>query len=314
VLLPPGYNENRPEPYPLLLQLHGGAMSHEEAFQLKFILDQDASPLAPLAEFVVACFHCPGKTAGNIGGGQYVDSYDGSQLWDTFATQEFIPYIREQYHVGDSNNGKTAAMGISMGGAGALRISFRHPELFCATAALEPHIHAGLSFGELSEHQRAIETPHQQEDGQNCQAIRNEAYGEPLNESHWQSWQPANMATEYPERILSAGLKIYLECGDRDEFEFNFATEYLHRVLLDKGIEHDYRLLHGVDHTGEDLIKRVYDALLFISAQVSPATQVSPQTMAMREHLTSEVSNRKQAAGYREQTVAEKYRAAFKDL
>ena len=328
VLVPPDYDPARVKPYPLLLYLHGGCGTAEEILAIKPLLELESTPQAPMAQFVAVCFSCCGNHPDNSAGGQYLDYFDGSQQWDRFAIEALLPLIRQQHHVGDEKTGQVVTVGLSMGGAGALRISFRHPELFTASAALEPHIHGAFSFYELNDHQKAIETPHDgwcqsskyvgsgnEYTGKLCAIIRQEAYGNPVNDQHWQSWQPASMAAKNPERIKASGLQLYLECGDRDEFEFNFATEFLHRTLLDLGIEHDYHLLRGVNHYGSDTFnRRLYNALVFLSIQVIPTTEESSEIIAVQESINYDARHRKLAAGYQDQSVEEKYRGVCGDF
>lgn len=317
LLLPPDYSESRAEPYPLLLYLHGGGGNADELLAFKSVFEVIPGPWGELAEFVILSFSCVGKQAENTVGGQYLDYADGSQQWGRFVVEELLPHMIRHYHLGNDEEAKIVTMGISMGGAGALRLGFRYPERFTAIAAIEPHIHAGLSYSQLSAHQRALETPHEAApldntaanwSGSVCGSIRDEAYGKPVDESHWQSWQPACMVVKDAGRLREAGLQIYLECGDCDEFEFNFATEYLHRLLLEHGIEHDYHLLRGVTHCGGDLGRRVLYATEFLSRQVLPKRMDAPEEKLSGERCAYDAFHRKKAAGYLDETTAEKYR------
>jgi S-formylglutathione hydrolase len=68
----------------------------------------------------------------------YMDYRDGSQRWETFVLGEFSEHLRKEY--GATSDPQTCAMGISMGGMGALRMSMKHPNRFGAVVALEPGI------------------------------------------------------------------------------------------------------------------------------------------------------------------------------
>src|ERR1700684_1207751 len=59
----------------------------------------------------------------------YINSSDGKFRYSDFFLREFIPYVEGKYHAGASRE-KRAVSGISMGGYGALRLAFAHPELF----------------------------------------------------------------------------------------------------------------------------------------------------------------------------------------
>ena len=64
----------------------------------------------------------------------YINSADGSVRYSDFFLQEFMPLIETKYRIkkGRSNRGIS---GISMGGYGAIRFAFSHPELFSSVSA-----------------------------------------------------------------------------------------------------------------------------------------------------------------------------------
>src|SRR5580658_10058964 len=64
----------------------------------------------------------------------YINSADGSVHYSDFFLQEFIPLIETKYRI-DKDRNHRAISGISMGGYGALRFAFAHPELFSAVSA-----------------------------------------------------------------------------------------------------------------------------------------------------------------------------------
>ena len=60
-----------------------------------------------------------------------------SQAYESWFTQEFIPYIEKNLQVCDRRECR-AIMGVSMGGFGALKTALRHPELFSVIAVNSP--------------------------------------------------------------------------------------------------------------------------------------------------------------------------------
>src|SRR5207237_7479215 len=64
----------------------------------------------------------------------YINSKDGASSYEDFFLREFIPAMEKRYHLSHSREGR-AISGISMGGYGALRVGFSHPELFSAVSA-----------------------------------------------------------------------------------------------------------------------------------------------------------------------------------
>ncbi len=49
-------------------------------------------------------------------------------------------------------------------------------------------------------------------------------------------------------------------------------TEFLHRILFDAGLSHEYRLVRGADHLGETLGPRFQDAFGFQPEPSEPVT------------------------------------------
>ena len=69
--------------------------------------------------------------------------------------------------------------------------------------------------------------------------------------SRYRRWNPASIATDNAAAIRASGLKIFFDCGDNDYLNLHDGAEFLHRVLWDHGIQHEYRLVHGADHLGQ---------------------------------------------------------------
>ena len=53
-------------------------------------------------------------------------------------------------------------------------------------------------------------------------------------------------------------------------FLLHEGTEFLHRVLWDNGIAHEYHLVHGADHVGRTLRPRSIEALEFLARVLDP--------------------------------------------
>jgi len=77
---------------------------------------------------------------------------------------------------------------------------------------------------------------------------------------------PANRAIANAQRIRERDLAIYIEAGDRDFINVHEGAEFLHRVLWDLDISHEYRLTRGADHVGPTLIPRMREAFLWLGS------------------------------------------------
>ena len=81
--------------------------------------------------------------------------------YSDFFLQEFLPHIESKYRIRPGRANR-AISGISMGGYGALRFAFAHPEMFSAVSAqsaalitespqeLDTAAHSGAPLGEVA--------------------------------------------------------------------------------------------------------------------------------------------------------------------
>lgn len=258
VLLPDGYD--RTKGLPLLLMLHGGG--GDNGF---------LTSMRPLVEAAWSAGELPPLVAAtpDVGRSLYMDYKDGSQKWETFIVAEMIPELRRRYGL-SSERSKTAVTGISMGGLGSLRLGFDHPEIFGGLAALEAGIEPALAFDDVKMRNRF----------QRDDAFFASIFGNPVDRDLWRRSNPANQAIANRGKIRASNLAIYLEVGDRDMFHLDEGVEFLHRVLWDHGIPHEYRLVRGADHVGKSIGPRMRDALRFLSQHVLDPKAVDDPTLA----------------------------------
>lgn len=246
VLLPDGYDAS--QKLPLLLLLHGGGGDNGFLNRMKPTIEAAWAD----KDFAPAVVATP-----DVGRSLYMDFKDGSQKWETFIVRELVPELRRRYGLSAERN-RTMVTGVSMGGLGSLRLGFDHPEVFGGLAAMEPGIEPALSFDDVRMRNRF------QRDDKFFRSI----FGDPVDKEFWKKANPANMVLANKAAILKSGLAIYIEVGDLDMFKLDEGTEYLHRVMWDNGIAHEYRLVRNADHTGRTVTVRFRDALRFLDREV----------------------------------------------
>jgi S-formylglutathione hydrolase len=276
--LPKNYDPKRATPYPLVIQLHGGGGSNQQMHGLgggvgmgglfEEAIDKGLIPPA------VSVMPSAGRSL-------YMNYRDGSQKWEAFITDDLLPYMRKNFNVVQGRQG-TFITGISMGGMGSLRIAFKHPELFQAVASQEPGIEPALAFDDIKLRDRFWRSDE----------LFEQIFGKPVDKAYWAQNNPATIASKDPQRLL--GLGIYLEAGDQDMFYLDQGTEFLHRVLFDAGVGHEYRLVKGADHVGASLPPRFLDAMGFIGRQIDPPLWIDATALRTRKVL----DGMKQRMGY----------------
>jgi len=257
---PPGYGGTPAKPYPLILLLHGGNGSEQDLLRFTPTIDK-AMAEGRIPQVVVAM---PGARRS-----LYMDYKDGSQRWETFIIAELLPHLRQSLQVSPEHSG-TFIAGWSMGGLGSLRLAFKHPDMFAAVAALEPAIEPALFWREIGPHVRFWRS----------EEVTREMFGSPIDTTYWEANNPATIAKRDPERLL--GLGIYLDVGDQDMLYLHEGTEFLHRVLFDARLAHEYRLVHGAEHVGPSLEPRLADALGFIGRQIQPPDWIDQTVLRTR--------------------------------
>ena len=106
--------------------------------------------------------------------------------------------------------------------------------------------------------------------GTPCSPASRSTSPKPVDPAYWEANNPASIAKANAQRIIRSGMQIYLDVGDHDMFGLHEGTEFLHRVLWDNGIEHEYHLVHGADHVGRSLRPRNIEALEFFERVLNP--------------------------------------------
>ena len=161
----------------------------------------------------------------------YLDSpvNKGSQF-ETYITEEVIQKIDKTYRTVNDKKGRVIA-GLSMGGHGALYLSAKHPELFCAAGSMSGAVDmGGLGNTELKDKINKLFEP---------------VFGpEGAPQEVYASYSVMNMV----EKMKKNKLALIMDCGV-DDFLIEPNRE-LHRRLVYAKVPHDYTERPGA-HTWE---------------------------------------------------------------
>ncbi len=242
-ILPPTYEQSGP--MPLCLVLHGGGGNHQNMIDSKPLFD-DLWAINAIPPMVFA-------SASTSPLGFYLDHAEGSASWERFIAQDFIAHLRHTYNIRPDRD-STVISGISMGGHGSLRVAFRHPEQFVAVAALEPALDPALQVDDVGERNRFF-YPLVMDAGGDRTADK--LIGTNRDAALFKANNPANLAFANGDAIRTSGLAIFIEAADQDVFNLHDGAEFLHRVLWDLDIAHEYRVARGADHVGPTLGPRM---------------------------------------------------------
>jgi S-formylglutathione hydrolase FrmB len=231
VYLPSGYDAGaaqRPvQRYPVLYFLHGLGDNEQTLFNSGgWTLLDDLRKQHKMGDFLIVAPE--GRRS------FYINSADGSVRYSDFFLQEFLPHIEGKYRIRPGRAGR-AISGISMGGYGALRFAFAHPELFSAVSA--------QSAALITESPQALNSASQT--GAPLAGVLGAVFGKPINVSHWKGNSPFVLAKQN-----TAGLRkvaIYFNCGQDDNYGFEKGAAALHDELQKENVKHEYHSYPG-DH------------------------------------------------------------------
>ena len=142
--------------------------------------------------------------------------------FETYITEEVISKIDGTYRTVKANKGRVIT-GLSMGGHGALYLSARHPDLFCA---------AGSMSGALDMNWTNWKIPPQF--ASNIKQGFQKLVGDTTNVELYASYSVVNMA----DKMRANNLKLIIDCGV-DDFLIEPNRE-LHRRLVYNQTPHEY--------------------------------------------------------------------------
>ncbi len=245
ILLPDNY-ETSENIYPLALILHGGNghVGFLKGQIRPIIKNMWKNKLLP--EMILVTPHCDRSF--------YMDYRDGSEKWESFIINELLLHLNEQLRVanGPSN---TFITGISMGGMGSLRMGFKHLDIFGVIVAFEPAIEPAFEWKNVTKVDKSYRGKHHME----------KIFGKPFDEEYWKINNPTFIASEKAKEIRESGVKIYFEVGTEDMLGLYRGGEFLHRVLYDNKINHEFRYVYGANHIGPSLKERFLNGYSFLS-------------------------------------------------
>ncbi len=275
VVLPPDYDANSSRRYPVLYGLtgytgRGAAMLNSRPWgqNLQDRLNRLYSEGMPHAIFVLPdCF-----TA--FGGSQYVNS-SAVGNYEDYLVREIVPWIDSQFRTIPHAGGR-GVFGKSSGGYGAIMMGMRHPDVFSAVAdhsgdavfelGYKPDFpktaNAINAAGGLEKWWESFKakTKKRHSDIEVMNIIAMAACYSPnpnaplgldlpfdpytceIIPEVWERWlafDPYELVERYADALRSLRL-LFIDCGNRDEFNLHFSARRLVRKLQALNIPHIY--------------------------------------------------------------------------
>jgi S-formylglutathione hydrolase FrmB len=225
VLLPQSYDSAGSAKFPVLYFLHGLGDNQQSLVNMgAWNLISDLRQQNKIGDFLIATPQGWSTF--------YINSADGRTRYSDFFLDEFIPFIEHKYRVRTDRGGR-AISGISMGGYGALRFAFAHPEKFSAVSA--------ESAALFAESPKLLDAAMQA--GAPRAKLLESVFGHPIDATHWRANDPFTLARQNAAAL--SHLAIYFNCGENDGYGFNQGAEALDKVLTQEKIPHTFKLYPG---------------------------------------------------------------------
>ncbi|AIZ64301.1 esterase [Hymenobacter sp. DG25B] len=227
VVLPAAYAKQKKATFPVLYLLHG-AYGHFSDWLAKTPDKQLVHRLADQYNIIIVMPE--GETFG-----WYIDSpVNKESQFETYITKEVIPKIDQTYRTVHDRKGRVIT-GLSMGGHGALYLSARHPDLFCAAGSMSGAVDINTAKWKLNP-----------EDAKRTAAMFEPILG-PVPATP-DTYLNSYMVLSLADKLKANGLPLIIDCGV-DDFLITPNRE-LHQRLVYNGTPHDYTERPGA-HTWE---------------------------------------------------------------
>ncbi|HMN44216.1 MAG TPA: alpha/beta hydrolase-fold protein [Povalibacter sp.] len=249
VYLPAGYESSPTRRYPVVYLLHGMPFAPVDS-ETDWIQQGSADRLVDAA---IASGRLPPMilVMPDARTTWYQNSADGKVRYESMLIEEFIPFIDRTFRTRQQRLFRSA-VGLSMGGYGAMMLAMRHPELFSAAAALSPGIRT---------EEEMIATPDADYERFFAPIYGAGLQGEArLNES-WRTHSPLALAKTLPVAQLR-NTRWWIDIGD-DDF-LSQGSDALHTVFRQRQIPHEYRVRDG-EHNWTYWRTGLVDALEFVA-------------------------------------------------
>ena len=227
IYLPPGYETDTGQRYPVIYNLHGAGGNELHSFDEVAVLDKG-----------IHSGRWPPMIVVMPNGGKrtfFKDSHDGRYMSETLIIRELIPHIDGNYRTIAARGGRCIE-GHSMGGRGATRLAMKYPSLFCSLfnfAGNVPRTSAHFDPSKPDTYPNNYLGPDQQA------YIDNDAF-ELLKQ---------NLAD------IRGKLRIQMWCGTQDAGHLSTIRDF-HQALLAAGVDHTYLEIEGLGHAKGPIIDR----------------------------------------------------------
>lgn len=180
--------------------------------------------------------------------------------YENYIVKDLVAHVDSTYRTVADRSAR-AIGGLSMGGYGSLYLSFANTDVFGAVAshaALASLIYAGPKEYERGKTEVVQDAAKALNEAGQFGILIRAVWGESLD--NWRAHDPTTLA----KNLKNGELAIYIDCGTNDFFKLQNHNQYLHEVLENAGVDHDWHLIEGGGHNREFWTTRIDDSLTFL--------------------------------------------------
>lgn len=187
----------------------------------------------------------------------YTNSLDGARRFEDLIVGELPREVESRFRIAAGRERRVIG-GVSMGGYGALKIAFKHPDLYSSAAGISPIVFQG------EDPSRQIQNS-ESRFSQMFVSLVEPVYGFPFDREHWRDNSLLHLAAE---RDLS-DLNVYFAYGTADRYNDAFPMEdgvrELSRTLSSRQIPHTFRVFDNEPHGWELVSSHLEELLEFLT-------------------------------------------------
>jgi len=198
----------------------------------------------------------------------YLDDRPRGFARESFIVERFVPHLAAQSATDASL--PVGLVGVSMGGYGALKLAFSRPHAFAAVAAVSPMLEPSAEAEPVATRNRYFYPPE----------VPQALLGPTRDAALYRSDHPAARAKTHERALRESSLGIYIDAAGDDFLHAHDGAEFLHRVLWQLDVPHEYQLRRDADHTGPDLPERLRAAFAWVGRHLQP-TAAQPEPTAL---------------------------------
>lgn len=186
----------------------------------------------------------------------YTNYVDGSRNYEDYITNDLVQHIEKSYRAKSGSRWRTIG-GTSMGGFGALKIAFKHRNLYSAAAA-----HSPIVF--LADPAKMSDEARNSGRFEWFTRMITPMFGNPVDVERWRANNPLDLA----KTADLNGARIYFDYGTADRYNQSIGLgqglKALDAVLSERHVSHTFKEHPNEPHGWELVSQHIGESLAFL--------------------------------------------------